>query len=267
ITCGKCCITEVIGAGTTCPKPHMEVMRIAWNNSSHNCLSSGWDSPDDQADRMVTNFCEPTRHGTHLPHDSLRKKRTEFKAMSSMQRLSAQTTMAPEPTIEPASATALKSKGKSSIEAGRYPEDGPEGANASRVMPSITPSAYLKIRSRYEVPMGTSKTPGCTTSPLMPTNFSPVDPFTPWALNHSTPRASMAAVKVKVSTLLITVGRFHNPFVPGKGGLLRGSARLPSNASSSALSSPQIYPPGLTKISRSKVRPLPNMSVPKIRSR
>src|ERR1039458_7680583 len=74
----------------------MEVMRIAWNNSSHNCMSSGLDSPDDQPDRMVTNFCEPTRHGTHLPHDSLRKKRTEFKAMSSMQRLSAQTTIVPE---------------------------------------------------------------------------------------------------------------------------------------------------------------------------
>src|ERR1039457_889109 len=157
----------------------MEVMRMAWNSSSHNCLSPGLDSPADHADRIVTNFCEPTRHGTHLPQDSLRKKRTELRAMSSMQRLSAQTTMAPEPTMEPASATALKSKGKSSIAAGRYPEDGPEGANASRLLPSITPPAQLKIRSRYEVPIGTSNTPGRTTSPLMPTNFSPVDPFTP----------------------------------------------------------------------------------------
>src|ERR1017187_10635719 len=112
MTCGKYCITEVIGAGTTCPKPHMEVMRMAWNSSSHNCLSPGLDSPADQADRILTSFCDPARQGTHLPHDSLRKKRTEFKAMSSMQRLSAQTTIAPEPTIEPASATALKSKGK-----------------------------------------------------------------------------------------------------------------------------------------------------------
>ena len=78
------------------------------------------------------------------------------------------------------------------------------------------------------------------------------DPFVPCALNQSTPRTRITVAKANVSTLLIAVGWFHRPFVPGKGGLLRGSARLPSIASSNALSSPQIYPPGLTKISRSK---------------
>ena len=77
---------------------------------------------------MSTSFCEPMRQGTHLPQDSLRKKRTAFNAMSTMQRSSAQTTMAPEPTMEPLAATASQSRGRSTIDAGRYPEDGPEGA-------------------------------------------------------------------------------------------------------------------------------------------
>ncbi len=239
-------MTEVIGACTICPRPHMEVMRMASNNSSHSSRSPGLASPDVQPLKMLTSFCEPTRHGTHLPQDSLRKNRTEFKAMSSMQRLSAHTTIAPEPTMDPASATTLKSSGRSSMLAGKYPEEGPEGANPSSARPSGTPPACWKMRSRYEMPIGTSNTPGRTTSPLMPTNFRPMEPLMPCDLYQSTPRARMAAAKVKVSTLLITVGMFHKPLVPGNGGLLRGSARLPSRASSSALSSPQMYPPGLT---------------------
>ena len=74
----------------------------------------------------------------------------------------------------------------------------------------------------------------------MPTNFSPADPFPPCALYQSTPLTQDRGANVKVSTLLMAVGLFHRPLVPGKGGLLRGSARLPSIASSSAVSSPQM---------------------------
>ena len=61
----------------------------------------------------------PARQGTHLPHDSLRKKRTELSAMSSMQARSSQTTMAPEPTVAPAFVIAFQSSGRSIIDAGR----------------------------------------------------------------------------------------------------------------------------------------------------
>ena len=90
------------------------------------------------------------------------------------------------------------------------------------------------------MPMGTSKTPGSRTSPLTPINFSPAVPPWPCDLYHSTPRSRICGTFAKVSTLLITVGLPHSPCWPGKGGLLRGSARLPSIASSSALSSPQM---------------------------
>src|SRR5579863_1209926 len=65
-------------------------------------------------------------------------------------------------------------------------------------------------------------------------NFSPAEPFTPCDLYQSTPRKRIVGTFANVSTLLITVGLFHRPCCTGNGGLLRGSARLPSIASSSA---------------------------------
>src|SRR5260221_10813843 len=49
-----------------------------------------------------TIFCEPTRQGTHLPQDSLRKKRVKFNAPSTIDRPSASTMIAPEPIVAPA---------------------------------------------------------------------------------------------------------------------------------------------------------------------
>ena len=46
-----------------------------------------------------------------------------------------------------------------------------------------------------------------------------------------------------VSTLWISVGLRHRPSATGNGGLCRGMPRLPSSASSSAVSSPQMYAP------------------------
>src|SRR5271168_975298 len=254
----KCFSTEAIGAGTTCPSPQIEVSRNAPESSSINAMSAAEPFPSVQPVNISTNFCEPTRQGTHLPHDSLRKNCVEFRAMSSMQRSSAHTTSAPEPSIEPASASDLKSSRTSAMDAGKYPEDGPEGANPFSFFPSAMPPPYLKISSDTGVPIGTSYTPGCTTSPLTPINFSPAVPFRPCDLYQSTPRKRMGGTLAKVSTLLITVGLFHRPCCTGNGGLLRGSARLPSIASSNAVSSPQIYPPGLTNISRSKLNSLPS---------
>src|ERR1700683_1409518 len=258
----KCFKTEAIGAGTTCPSPQIEVSRSAPESSSINAMSAAEPFPSVQPVSISTNFCEPTRHGTHLPQDSLRKNCVELSAMSSMQRSSAHTTSAPEPSIEPASASDLQSSRTSAMDAGRYPEDGPEGAKPFNCFPSAIPPPYLKISSDTGVPSGTSYTPGCTTSPLTPINFSPAAPFKPCDLYQSTPRNRIVGTFANVSTLLMTVGLFHRPCCTGNGGLLRGSARLPSIASSSAVSSPQIYPPGLTNISRSKLNSLPSTCGP-----
>src|SRR5271154_3146402 len=102
---------------------------------------------------MATSFCDPTRHGTHFPHDSLRKNCVEFSAISSMQRSSAHTTRAPEPNIDPASASDLKSNRTPAIAAGKYPDDGPEGAKPFNFLPFGRPPPYLKISSDTGVPM------------------------------------------------------------------------------------------------------------------
>src|ERR1700733_13991399 len=258
----KCFSTEAIGAGTTCPSPQIEVSRRAPESSSISATSAAEPLPSVQPVNISTNFCEPTRHGTHLPQDSLRKNCVELSAMSSMQRSSAHTTSAPEPSIAPQPASDLKSSRTSAMDAGRYPEDGPEGAKPFNCFPSAIPPPYLKISSDTGVPSGTSYTPGCTTSPLTPINFSPAAPFKPCDLYQSTPRNRIVSTFANVSTLLMTVGLFHRPCCTGNGGLLRGSARLPSIASSSAVSSPQIYPPGLTNISRSKLNSLPSTCGP-----
>ena len=69
----KCFITDAIGAGTTCPSPQIEVSRSASDSSSINAISNEDPCPCVQPVSKSTNFCEPTRHGTHFPHDSFRK--------------------------------------------------------------------------------------------------------------------------------------------------------------------------------------------------
>src|SRR6202162_5102076 len=117
-----------------------------------------------------------------------------------MQVVSSHTTMAPEPSIEPASASALKSRRTSIIDAGKYPDDGPDGPKALNGRPRRIPPALLRITSRIDVPIGTSYTPGRCTCPLTPTNFRPRDPFAPAVLCQSTPRAKICGTFAKVST-------------------------------------------------------------------
>src|SRR5215471_8651879 len=229
----------------------MEVSFKVSDNSSTNSRSSGPPHPSLQPVRMSTIFCERTRQGTHLPHDSLRKNRAQFRAISNIHLPSAHTTIAAEPSMEPVLDIDLKSRATSIIDPGKNPEAAPEGAHAFTFFPSRGPPASFMITSDAEVPMGTSKTPGLRTSPLTPTNFRPAAPFRPAALYQSGPRSRICAIVANVSTLFNAVGLPHKPTVAELGGLIRGSARLPSMASRSALPSPQMYPPGLMKISMS----------------
>src|SRR3984957_1890016 len=244
----------------------MEVSFRASVSSSISAMSAGEPLPRVQPVRISTIFCEPIRQGTHLPHDSLRKNFTAFSAMSSMQRPSAQTTMAPEPSMDPMAASDLKSSRTSTCDAGKYPDDGPDGANAFSFFPSTIPPAKLKITSDIGRPIGISNTPGFRTSPLMPTNFNPAAPPRPCALYHSTPFTRICGTLANVSTLFNAVGLLKTPCATGNGGLLRGSARLPSMASINALSSPQMYPPGLTNNSKWKTRPEPSTLEPSMPS-
>ncbi len=61
----------------------------------------------------------------------------------------------------------------------------------------------------------------------------------PIAANAALPSATMPGTLTSVSMLLTAVGFPKSPTSTGKGGLLRGSPRLPSIESKSAVSSPQ----------------------------
>src|SRR5205823_4296680 len=108
---GQCFITDRIGFSATCPSPQIDVSAIASPSSGSSASSFRSACPDCTRSSNSTAFCEPRRQGTHLPHDSLRKKRTTFVARASMSVPSATTTTAPEPSIEPALAKAAKSSG------------------------------------------------------------------------------------------------------------------------------------------------------------
>jgi hypothetical protein len=111
---------------------------------------------------MATTFSVPVRHGTHLPHDSFRKKRVTFVAVSIMSVPSAMTTRAAAPSMLPALAIVSKSISVSAASAGKKLELAPPGAKALRALPSFTPPAR-SISSATVIPKRISKTPGFST--------------------------------------------------------------------------------------------------------
>ena len=138
----------------TYPRPQIEVSHKS--SCSFSIVSQSSGSPVEIVDSSIAEaFSVPTRHGTHLPHDSFRKKRTTLAASGSMGVSSATTTSAPEPNMLPASSRVAKSIGTSARSAGRKLEEAPPGANAFRARPPLTPPAS-SISSRTVVPMAIS---------------------------------------------------------------------------------------------------------------
>ncbi len=68
----------------------------------------------------------------------------------------------------------------------------------------------------------------------------PLDLSVPMLANQSAPLRMIDGVVAMDSTLFTFVGRAYTPATAGNGGLFRGSPRLPSSESSSAVSSPQM---------------------------
>src|SRR5262249_22208255 len=86
--------TDLIGTGTTWPSPQIDACMSVYDRSSIIAVCSGRPRPWAISFSTSTILAEPTRQGTHLPHDSFLKKRTALSAMSSMQAWSLHTTMA-----------------------------------------------------------------------------------------------------------------------------------------------------------------------------
>ena len=187
---GKCFSTDAIGTGTTWPRPQIDVSFSAWRQLVDRAPGRRRRAAPLRPRRssMSASFCEPMRHGTHLPHDSLRKKRTALSAMSSMQARSSQTTIAPEPTRRagrrhrvPVERQIEHRRRQVAAGRARRRERLERAARRRRRRRSSS------ISSRYVVPIGTSKTPGlhdvaadadelhARSTPFLPCGLHPVD--------------------------------------------------------------------------------------------
>ncbi len=80
--------------------------------------------------------------------------------------------------------------------------------------------------------------------------------------NHSGPFNIIGGILTYVSTLLRSVGFENTPFIAGKGGRGLGSPLFPSIEAIRAVSSPHTNAPAPKRSSTSKLKPLPNISLP-----
>ena len=181
--------TLIIGFRAACPRPQIDVSRRT--SCSAGSLAREARSP---ASINFTACSVPIRQGTHLPQDSLRKKVVRFCASSTRFRPLLTTITAPDPSALPTFCNASNVMGMSACSALKKPVLAPPGKNARSSPPSLIPPAR-STSWRSVVPIGTSNTPGCSTSPLTEKNL----------------RLVSAVVRVRgtwanVSTLLMRVG-------------------------------------------------------------
>ena len=89
--------------------------------------------------RIFSSQPVPSRHGEHLPHDSLAKKRTRRWQAFTASVLSSMTMMAPEPSIDPAAPTSAASSGTSRCSSKNHGAEPPPGMNIFSSCPSRMP--------------------------------------------------------------------------------------------------------------------------------
>ena len=135
---------------------------------------------------------------------------------------------------------------------------------ALNFLPPMIPPPILYMMSPRTVPMGTSIMPALTISPARANTFVPALFLVPNPRYHPDPFRIIGAAFARVSTLLMMVGLSNNPFSNGNGGFCLGSPLFPSMEARRDVSSPQTKAPAPMRISRSKEKPLPMMSSPRI---
>ena len=198
----------------------------------------------------------PTRHGTHWPHDSSRKKAAIRWRSRGRSTVSSRTRTTPEPSVVPAARAPSNVSGTSRSSGPRKPPAAPPISTACSGRPPGTPPARSST-SRSVAPKRTSYVPGRATWPERQRSFVPVEPSVPTSANAGPEPSTTSSTLTSVSTLFTTVGFPKRPTSTGNGGLLRGSPRLPSIDSKIAVSSPQMYAPAPRRISTSKAKPSP----------
>src|SRR5271157_2389340 len=116
---------ERTGLGSEVPSPHKEASPIARLNSSRNSTSPSFPSPLQILVSTSSNASLPSLQVVHFPQDSSFVNWMKNFATSTIQVSSSMMIIPPDPIMDPASARLSKSTGRSIMELGRHPPDGP----------------------------------------------------------------------------------------------------------------------------------------------
>src|SRR5579859_2249371 len=257
-------IADWIALAAVWPRPQIDASRIACATSASSVMSAAvpfWPRAPRIRPRISSCRFVPTRHGTHWPHDSWPKKLAMRMSIAPRSAVSSSTITAPEPSVAPIARVPSKLSGTSRLASVTNDPAAPPSSTACSVRPSGRPPAR-SISARSGVPIGTSYTPGLLTCPDTQNSRVPADSGVPVAPKAAAPPVRISSTFINVSTLLTSVGLPKRPACTGKGGLLRGSPRLPSIELKSAVSSPQMYAPAPRRTSMSKRAPVPATSSP-----
>src|SRR5215469_9027479 len=179
----------------------------------------------------------PSRHGTHCPHDSSRKNLAIRRSRSLTSTVSSITSTTPDPRVAPIARMPSNVSGASSASGPTNEPAAPPSSTARSGRPPRSPPA-ASITWRSVTPNSNSYSPGRATQPDKQNSRVPVELSVPIWAKAGPPIRRISGMHSNVSTLLIAVGLPNRPTCAGNGGLLRGSARLPSIELISAVSSP-----------------------------
>src|SRR4030042_200368 len=131
------------GLGAVPPKAHSEAPLAVSDSSSRSSMSPSLPFPLLILVRILSICLMPSRHGTHLPHDSSARKSRKYLATSTIQVSSSITIIPPEPIIEPALVSSSKSTFISNCSSGIHPPDGPPVCTALNFLPPGIPPPTL----------------------------------------------------------------------------------------------------------------------------
>src|SRR5258707_10983251 len=167
---------------------------------------------------------------------------------------SSSTRTTPDPSVAPTALTPSKVRGTSSASGPTKDPAAPPSSTACTGRPPRTPPA-ASITPRRLTPNSYSYNPGRSTQPDRQNSRVPVESLVPIWAKADPPIRRISSTQSRVSTLLIAVGLPNRPDCAGKGGLFRGSGRLPSIELMIAVSPPALDLPAPRLTSTSKAKP------------
>ena len=243
------------------PRPQIEASRIAWARSRSSSSSSSTPSErpaGGEAREQLLLAHRPDAARDALAARLVAEERGDApEGVREVGRLVERRSRRRSPSVAPAARVALE--GQRQVQRVRADEDARRAAQEDRLdRPAVRDAAreleQLAPASRRTRPR---RRPASRRGPRRRTASGPVEPSVPMRAYAAAPHRRMSGTLASVSTLLTAVGLPNRPTSTGNGGLLRGSPRLPSIDSNSAVSSPQMYAPAPRRSSMSNDQPLP----------